>query len=117
MSFGIDEAVFEALLNDVDPAPVDDRLKPVLRYVRKLTGSPSQLVEANAAAVYDAGWNDTALFHTIAVCAYFNLANRMVDGCGVEVSDKRLRDRLKPSSPDVLDRFKEALKERVAATV
>ncbi|MGH8690496.1 MAG: hypothetical protein ACREUS_05650 [Burkholderiales bacterium] len=37
----------------------------------------------DAAAVYDAGWDDTALVHAIAVCAYFNMMNRLVDGAGI----------------------------------
>jgi hypothetical protein len=33
--------------------------------------------------VYDAGWNDEALLHAIAVCAYFNNMNRLVEGAGI----------------------------------
>jgi hypothetical protein len=41
------------------------------------------MTAADAAAVYDAGWNDEALLHTIAVCAYFNNMNRLVEGAGI----------------------------------
>ena len=37
MALGIDEDLFPRLVEDIDSAPVDDRLKPVLHYVRKLT--------------------------------------------------------------------------------
>ena len=49
--FGLDggEAVVPALLDDIDSAPIDARLRPILRYVRKLTLTPSRLVEADAA--------------------------------------------------------------------
>jgi len=33
--------------------------------------------------VYDAGWSDQALIHAIAVCAYFNNMNRLVEGAGI----------------------------------
>src|SRR5712691_9741740 len=59
------------------------RLKPILRYVRKLTEAPSRMTAADAAAVYDAGWSDEALLHAIAVCAYFNNMNRLVEGAGI----------------------------------
>jgi AhpD family alkylhydroperoxidase len=36
-AFGVDEQLVADLLDDVDAAPVDARMKPVLRYVRKLT--------------------------------------------------------------------------------
>jgi uncharacterized peroxidase-related enzyme len=82
-AFGIDEAVLANSLDDINVAPVDARLKPILRYVRKLTETPSRMTTADATAVYDAGWSDEALLHAIAVCAYFNNMNRLVEGAGI----------------------------------
>jgi uncharacterized peroxidase-related enzyme len=82
-AFGVDAAVLAASLNDVELASIDARLKPILRYVRKLTETPSRMTPADAAAVYEAGWNDEALLHAIAVCAYFNNMNRLVEGAGI----------------------------------
>jgi uncharacterized peroxidase-related enzyme len=82
-AFGVDEAVLATSLDNADVAPIDARLKPILRYVRKLTETPSRMTAADAAAVYDAGWNDEALLHAIAVCAYFNNMNRLVEGAGI----------------------------------
>jgi uncharacterized peroxidase-related enzyme len=82
-AFGLDKAVLAASLDDIAVAPVDARLKPILRYVRKLTETPSRMTAADAAAVYDAGWSDEALLHAIAVCAYFNNMNRLVEGAGI----------------------------------
>jgi uncharacterized peroxidase-related enzyme len=82
-AFDIDQAALAALLDDIEHAAIDARLKPLLRYVRKLTATPSRMTEADAAAVYEAGWNDEALLHAIAVCAYFNNMNRLVDGAGI----------------------------------
>jgi len=62
--FGIDEPVFEALMRDLDHAPVSARLKPILRYVRKLTETPSKMTTADADA-------------------YFNNMNRLVEGSGI----------------------------------
>lgn len=39
---GVGEAVVPALLDDIDSAPIDARLRPILRYVRKLTLTPSR---------------------------------------------------------------------------
>src|SRR6266851_6986231 len=74
--FGIDESVFKNLMDDVDLAPVDPRLKPILRYVRKLTETPNRMTQADANAVYQAAWSDGALLHAVAVCADFNNMNR-----------------------------------------
>jgi len=56
-AFGVDEAVFDELVVDIDTASVSPKLKPVLKYVKKLTLTPSKMVETDARAIYDAGWN------------------------------------------------------------
>jgi uncharacterized peroxidase-related enzyme len=81
--FGIDVAVLDKLWTDIGSAPVDERMKPVLRYVRKLTETPSHVTDADADTVYAAGWSDEALVHAVAVCAYFNQMNRLVEGAGI----------------------------------
>jgi uncharacterized peroxidase-related enzyme len=81
--FGIPEATLAALLSDVDTAPVSDPLKPLLRYVRKLTLTPSRLTPTDAEAVLAAGWSEKALHDAVSVCALFNLMNRLVEGLGV----------------------------------
>jgi uncharacterized peroxidase-related enzyme len=83
-AFGIGEGVIVALVDDIDAAPVDERLKPILRYVRKLTETPSRMVQADADAVYDAGWDEQALTHAINVSALFGYFNRVVDGHGLQ---------------------------------
>lgn len=83
-SFGLDEATLTALLTDVQAAPVDDRLKPLLRYVRSLTENPAGLAPADADAVFAAGWDERALHDAVSVCALFSLMNRLVEGLGIE---------------------------------
>ncbi|GAB4153376.1 MAG: hypothetical protein Tsb0016_25890 [Sphingomonadales bacterium] len=83
-ALGQDPALVEALVDDPDKAPVPDKLKPVMAYVRKLTLSPAKLVQADADAVLAAGWSDQALSDAVAVAAYFAMANRLADGHGVE---------------------------------
>ncbi len=81
--FGVDKSVFEILLADIDLAPVEPRLKPLLHYVRRLTEAPSRLTKADADAVYEAGWSDEALFHAIAICSLQNNVVRLVEGSGI----------------------------------
>lgn len=82
-AFGIDPEVVDALLQDVEAAPVRDQLKPLLAYVRKLTLTPAKMTEPDAAAVYAVGWSEDALFDAVQTCALFNLMNRLVEGSGV----------------------------------
>lgn len=85
-AFGIPEGLMVQLIEDIDCAPVDDKMKPVLHYVRKLTLSPSKMIRADADAVFAAGWEDKALHDAVAVCALFNCMNRMVEGHGIEAN-------------------------------
>lgn len=94
--YGIDEALFEALLEDVETAPIEDRLKPILAYVNKLTRTPARVTSIDAKCVYDAGWTEAALFDAISVCALFNMMNRIVMGAGI-LTDPRTR------SPDEIE--------------
>lgn len=80
---GVDPDLLEGLLADPAHPAVDARLRPLLEYVRKLTIAPASVRDADADAVYAAGWNEQALFDAISVCALFNFMNRIVEGCGI----------------------------------
>ena len=82
-AFGVPDGVVEALLDDIDTAPVADRLKPLFAYIAKLNTLPSRMVPGDAQAVLDAGLSEAALFEAIEVCGVFNLMNRMIEGAGV----------------------------------
>lgn len=82
-SFGVSGELLKALAEDIETAPVADRMRPVFRYVKKLTQAPSRMVAADVEAMHAAGWDDTAVFHAASVCGLFNLDNRLVQGLGV----------------------------------
>lgn len=84
-AFGVSDEVMVALLEDVETAPVSDRLKPILRYVGTLTRSPVRISQADANAVLAAGWDEQALHDAVSVCALFNFMNRLVEGLGLEL--------------------------------
>ncbi len=91
-AFGIDEVVFEGLIKDIDTSSIKDDLKPVLKYAKKLTLTPAKMIQADADAIYDAGWDEQAFFDTVSVCAMANCFNRFVDGVGVDVSSEQARN-------------------------
>jgi uncharacterized peroxidase-related enzyme len=84
--FGMPAGMVEGLLSDVDTAPVSDKLKPILRFVRKLTLAPSTITQHDADAVYAEGWEEQALYDATSVCALFNLMNRLVEGTGIKAN-------------------------------
>jgi len=56
-AFGIPSETLDAMVGDLDNSPLDDRMKPMLAYVGKLTTEPSSLRSADAEAVFAVGWS------------------------------------------------------------
>lgn len=83
-AYGLDPALVTKLVEDIGAAPVAEKLKPILRYVRKLTLDQSRMTQADADAVYAAGWNEDDLHIAIAIAALFNFMNRFVHGLGIQ---------------------------------
>jgi uncharacterized peroxidase-related enzyme len=108
---GVKTDLITALLDDIETAPVEARMKPILRYVRKLTLSPARIADADAAAVYDAGWGDDALYSTILVTALFNFYNRLVDGVGLALPDGYALEAAKRLSTKGYDVFAQIAQE------
>jgi len=82
-SFGIPQSQLDQMMQNLDESGIDEKMLPVLHYVEKLTRLPSKLTQADADAVYAAGWDQQALNHAIHVCALFNFMNRLVEGHGI----------------------------------
>ncbi|MEO6782545.1 MAG: peroxidase-related enzyme [Bradyrhizobium sp.] len=82
---GVSKDSVSCAIEDIDAAPIAAKLKPVLRYARKLTLQPNSATRADADAIFAAGWDETALYHTVAVTALFNFMNRLVQGMGIEL--------------------------------
>ena len=83
-SFGVEEGLLKSLLEDLDSASIDERLKPILRYAKQLTLDPAKITDAQAEAILDAGWNEQTLHDTVNVVCLFNFMNRLVEGHGVK---------------------------------
>ncbi len=73
-----------AVLDDPLGARESAELRPVLAYAETLTRNPAAVSKAEAEAVLAAGWPEQALFDAVAICALYNLMNRLVNGLGIE---------------------------------
>ena len=83
-AFGVNEDLLENLLADIDTSAVDDKLKSILHYVKKLTESPSRMLQADVDAIFAAGRDEDSFHFTVMICALFNMMNRIMDGYGVK---------------------------------
>ncbi len=83
-ALGVDNSLFDALRDDIDTAAVDAKLKPVLKYVKKLTLTPTRMTQADADAIFEAGWDETSFHFALMICGMFNLYNRLLEGYGIK---------------------------------
>ena len=87
VALGIDADAVSEILSGSGLEHVDQRMQPVLGFVRKLTLLPGAMTAADVDEVFAAGWNDHALHDAAGICGLFNLMNRLVNGLGVEAPE------------------------------
>lgn len=92
-ALGGDGAAVRAAVQSAEDAPVDDAFRALLVYLRKLTLQPHTLTQADADAVYAAGWDERALHDAVAVGCMANFFNRYLLGTGVDAPDEDLARR------------------------
>jgi len=112
-TYGVDPTLLECLLSDIDSAPCDEAMRPIFRYVKKLTSTPSRIVKSDIDAILHAGWGEDAVVHAALICAFNNFMNRLVDGLGVNVEPKQFQyiGSMLNQAGYTLDRIDEFLQE------
>jgi len=83
-AFGFEEDLLVSMLDDLDGSAVDEKMKPVLRFVGKLTATPAKMQQSDADAVFAAGWDEDSFHYAVMICGLFNMYNRIMDGYGVK---------------------------------
>lgn len=84
-NFGVAPDLVEHLLRDLYNAPISDAMKPVLQFARKLTLTPSHIMQADVDTLIHTGWTERAVYDVIQIVALYNFMNRFVDGLGLSV--------------------------------
>jgi uncharacterized peroxidase-related enzyme len=87
MLHGIRPETIDAILEHRAAAPIEQKMRPIFAFVKKLTLAPVTLTQADADAVFEAGWDEEALHTAIAVTCRFSFMNRLVMGHGLKPPD------------------------------
>lgn len=87
---GYPAAVLEALVDDLETAPVDERVRALLRLVRLVTLTPTRIAPEDVQAPQDAGWSEAAVRHAIAISARYGMVNRLSMAHGIDVDAEEL---------------------------
>ena len=80
-----DERLIQAILEDWNTAPIDEKTKLMLGFLRKLTLEPFHITVAEIVPLRAAGLSDDAIEDAIHICANFNMINRLADAFGFEL--------------------------------
>ena len=96
-----------------ETATVEPKLKTLLAYVRKLAATPNAVTQADADAVFAAGWDEHALHDAICVTARAAFMQRLVQGHGFtplpqEVSAKHAKKRVELGYLNLYPRFRDS---------
>ncbi len=83
-NLGANRTEIDAAAENLETAPIEDQWRELLRFVKKLTLTPSQMSQHDASAVFAAGWSERALHDAILVCCRFNFMNRLSLGHGLD---------------------------------
>ncbi len=78
----------EFIQNDWRKADLNDAQRAMLEYAEKLTLTPAMMTEDDINSLRAVGWDDRDILDIVMACAYFNFRVRVVDGLGLEVSDR-----------------------------
>jgi uncharacterized peroxidase-related enzyme len=81
-----DDARVEVVVRDWRAADLTDRERALAAYADKLTRAPADMIVEDVAALRAAGLSDRDVLDVNTIAAYFNFANRVVAGLGVEFS-------------------------------
>jgi uncharacterized peroxidase-related enzyme len=111
-AWGIEKGLVERLLEDPGSAPVSARMKSLLAFVRKLAATPNDITQADADAVFDAGWDEHALQDAVAVTARAAFMHRLVAAHGFtpmnrEHAAKRAKQRIEHGYVNLYSAFRE----------
>ncbi len=83
-TLAVDAVILEQLHTNIDSANVEEKLKPVLHFVKKLTLAPGDITSADAQHIFDAGWDEQAFLESVCLCALANCMDRFAMGIGAD---------------------------------
>jgi alkylhydroperoxidase family enzyme len=78
-----DAGLVESVLSDPETSALDEKHKALFRFVDKVNHASPEITATDMAPLYEAGWDDEAIYFAITVCALFNFYNRWIDATGV----------------------------------
>jgi alkylhydroperoxidase family enzyme len=83
-AWGISPHTIKSLLADQTFSAVEPRFRPLFAFIRKLTLLPTEMKQADADAILEAGWNEKTYHDVVAIAARMSFMQKLVEGFGFE---------------------------------
>ncbi len=83
-ALGANLSGIDQLFRDIETAPVDKSLPPILQIARKLTVRPHDVRACHLKAITAQGWSERAVLDVIMLVGLLAFMNYFVDGPGVD---------------------------------
>lgn len=83
-----EEKLVMAIIEDIDTAPIEAKLKVTLQFLQKLTVNPSALTKNDIAPLREVGLSNDAIQEAVQVCGAFSVVNRLADAFDFELSSQ-----------------------------
>jgi uncharacterized peroxidase-related enzyme len=80
-----DESLVQSVLEDWHTAPIDQKTKAMLSFLKKLTLEPFNIGAVDIAFLRAADLSEAAIEDAMHICANFNIINRLADAFGFEL--------------------------------
>ncbi|HEY7303197.1 MAG TPA: hypothetical protein VH601_03730 [Bryobacteraceae bacterium] len=78
-----DGQLVDGVLQDLESSALPEKEKALLRFVEKVNHNSPNICGDDIARLHAAGWDDSAIYDAITICALFNFYNRWIDATGV----------------------------------
>lgn len=85
----LDQDLVDAVLENFESAPVDEKLRSVLVFLQKLTLNPLQVTREDIAAMRSSGVSEQAISEAIYVCFAFSVMDRLADALDFDIPSSK----------------------------
>ncbi len=81
--YDVSEEKLKSLVENIETADITEKQKPIFRYVKKITLTPSKVVQNDIDVIIKAGWKEKTAHDALHIAALFATFNRIADGAGL----------------------------------
>jgi alkylhydroperoxidase family enzyme len=109
-AWGVKEGLIELMLEDLEKAPLSEKIRPLMFFVKKLMINPASIAQEDVDSVMTVGWNEQALQDTKSITSRADFMQRIVHGHGFtpmprSVAERHAHSRVEKGYVNIFPKF------------